>query len=167
MVMVVAAFGGIAKWFGSKRGGGDDDADGQGDDPIVKAIFKAFNTGDLDSLRDHIDKDCRVAINSIEVARDDSDHGFDLWSKGVNQVRDTFPDVHWELYDELSGKDDDKHKIAVRLVSTVTDDGQEQQFELAAFGVVDDKKLTEWHQVADQATYDWRREQTGADPLGK
>jgi hypothetical protein len=41
MVMIAAA----AKWFGSKRG--DDDEDVQGDDPIVRAMFKAVNLGDL------------------------------------------------------------------------------------------------------------------------
>jgi len=168
MVLVAAAVGGVAKWFGSKRGDGDDDdSGGQGDDPIVKAMFKAFNTGDLDDFKDLVDPDCRIAINSIEVTRGKKDRGFDLWSEAVNDLRDAFPDVHWELYDELSGKDDDTHKIAVRFVSTVTVDGEKHQFEVAGFGVVVDKKLKEWHQVADQETYDRRRQQTGEDPLGE
>jgi ketosteroid isomerase-like protein len=162
-MVLVAAVAGLATWFGSKRGGNDDDAKAPGDDPIVRAMFKAVNTGDLDDLKDLVDKDCRIAINSQELTRKDGslDRGFALWADAINDTRDTFPGFSWELYDELSGKDDDKHKLAIRFVSKVTVDGKDYEFEVAAFGIVEDKKLTEWHQVADQATYDRWREQTG------
>ena len=111
------------------------------DDPLVRAIFKAVNTGDLDDLKDLVDKACRIAINSQELTHNDGslDRGFPLWADAVNDTRDAFPGISWELYDE---------------------------FEVAGFGIVEDKKLTEWHQVADQATYDRWRERTGEDAVG-
>lgn len=168
MVMIAAAVGGLVKWFGSRRSEGDDDAAGPGDDPIVRAMFKAINHGDLDDLEACVDPNCRIGINSLEISRNDGelDRGFDLWADAIDDTRAAFPDVHWELYDELSGKDDDKRKIAVRFVSTLTVDGEQYQLEVAGFGIVEDGKLTEWHQVADQETYDRRRQQTGEAELG-
>ena len=165
MVMIAAGIGAAVKWFGSKRGDADDDV--QGDDPIVRAMLKAVNEGDLDGFKEHIADDCRIAINSIDVAREENlTNGWDLWADGINDIRTAFPDVHWELYDELTGKDEGKHKIAIRFVSTVTVDGETHDFEVGGFGVVEDEKLTEWHQVADMETYNLRRQQTGEDALG-
>jgi ketosteroid isomerase-like protein len=167
MVMIAAAVGGAVKWFGSRRGDDHDKQAGQGDDPIVRAMFKAVNDGDLDGFKEYVDSDCRLAINSLEVTRNTNvDRGFDLWADAINDARAAFPDIHWELYDELSGKDDDRHKLAVRFVSTVTVDGEKHEFEVAGFGRVEDGKLTEWHEVADQQTYNRRREQTGEEALG-
>ena len=172
MVMIAAGVGAAVKWFGSKRGDDDDGADGsdgdaQGDDPIVRAMFKAVNEGDLDGLKEHIGDDCRIAVNSTDVAREeDLTNGWDLWADALNDLRDAFPGAHWELYDELTGKDEGKHKIAIRFVSTITVDGQQHDMEVGGFGIVEDEKLTEWHQVADMETYNLRRQQTGEDALG-
>jgi limonene-1,2-epoxide hydrolase len=167
MVLIAAAIGGIAKWFGSERRGGDDEAQAPGDSPIVRAMFKAVNEGDLAGFKEHVDKNCRIAINSIEVTREGKlDHGIDLWADAINDMRATHPDLHWELYDELSGKDDGKDKIAIRLVSTVTDDGELQEFEVGGFGIVKDEKLVEWHQTADLEIYNQRRQMSGEETLG-
>ncbi|MGI9643140.1 MAG: nuclear transport factor 2 family protein [Acidimicrobiia bacterium] len=166
MVMIAAGIGAAVKWFGGRRDDADDDV--QGDDPIVRALFKAVNEGDLDGFKEHVADDCRIAINSIDVAREENlKDGWDLWADGLDDVRTAFPDVRWELYDELAGKDEGKHKIAVRLVSTVTVDGEKHDFEVAGFGIVEDKKLTEWHQVGDLETYNKRRMQTGEGALGQ
>lgn len=167
MVMIAAAIGGLVKWFGSRRDDGDDAGEGPGDHPIVRAMFRAMNEGDLEGLKDHIHEDCRIGINSIEVTREQNvDHGFDLWADAITDAREAFPGVKWELFDELAGEDDGKQKIAVRFVSRVTVDGDERDFEVAAFGIVEDDKLTEWHQVADQQTYDRRRTATGEEAIG-
>ena len=164
-MVMIAAVGAAVKWFGSKRGGDDDSP---GDNPIVKAMFKAINEGDLDGFKKYVGDDCRIAINSIDIAREEKlTNGWDLWADAINDIRTAFPGVHWELYDELAGKDEGKHKIAVRFVSTVTVDGDEHDMEVACFGIAEDDKLTEWHQVADQTTYDRRRQQTGEDALGE
>jgi hypothetical protein len=167
MVMIAAGVGAAVKWFGSRRrGDGDDSDDAQGDDPIVRAMFKAVNEGDLDGFKKYIGDDCRIAINSIDAAREeDLTNGWDLWADGINDLRDAFPGANWELYDELTGKDEGKHKIAIRFVSTIKVDGEEHDMEVAGFGVVEDKRLTEWHQVADMETYNQRRTQTGEDAL--
>jgi hypothetical protein len=167
MVMVAAAIGGLAKWFGSRRSDDGDPLE-QGDNPIVRALFRAVNEGDLDGLRDRIDDNCRIAVNSIEVTREgDLDKGFDLWADGINDMRSTYPDVEWELFDELSGEDDGKQKISIRLVSRITVDGELQEFEIGGFGIVSDAKLTEWHQTADLETYNQRRQMSGEDSLDR
>lgn len=164
MVMIAAGIGAAVKWFGSRRDDSDDDA--QGDDPIVRAMFKAINDGDLDGFKKHVEDDCRIAVNSIDVAREENlTNGWDLWADAIGDLRDAFPDVRWELYDELTGKDEGKDKIAIRFVSTVTVDGEAHDMEVACVGVVEDKKLTEWHQVADMETYNRRRQHTGEDAL--
>lgn len=166
MVMVAAAAA-AAKWFGSKRKG-DGDGDDPGDSPIVRALFKAVNHGELDDLKGLVDKGCRVTLNSYDIVRNDDvlDRGPELFADAVSDMRKANPDVEWELYDELSHTDDGEHKIAVRFVSKSTVDGAMDELEVAAFGIVHDKKLTEWHQVADMDTYNARRQQTGEDAVG-
>ena len=150
--MIAAGIGAAVKWFGSRRDKADDDT--QGDDPIVRAMFKAFDEGDLDDLKNHVADDCRILIDSIDLAREEHlAAGWGLWADAINDLRDAFPDVHWELYDELTGKDEGHQKIAIRFVSTVNVDGEAQDLEVAGFGMVEDMKLTEWHQVADMETY--------------
>jgi hypothetical protein len=166
MVMVAVAAAAV-KWFGSKRG--DDDDDVQGDDPIVQAMFKAVNLGKLDDLEDLVNDDCKMTLNSYELTRNDGqlDRGPKLWADAINDLRQANPEVRWDLYDELTGKDEGKHKIAIRFVSTVTTDGETEQMEVACYGIVEHKKLTEWHQVADTETYDRRRRETGEDAVGE
>jgi hypothetical protein len=166
MVMIAAAIGGLVKWFGSTRRGDDEEAQGPGDNPIVRAMFRAVNEGDLDGFKSYVANDCRIAINSVEVTREsDLDHGFDLWADAISDARSSDPNIHWELYDELSGKDDGKDKIAIRLVSTMTVDGERQEFEVGGFGIIDDGRLVEWHQTADLETYNQRRQMTGEDAV--
>ena len=165
-MVMIAAVAGAVKWFGSRRKG-DEGATGQGDDPIVKALFKAVNQGDLDDFLALVDDDCRISVNSYEITRNGMlDRGPKLFGDALGDMRTASPDVHWELYDELSGKDEGKHKIAIRFVSTATIDGEKDELEVACWGVVEDDKLTEWHQTADQESYDRRRQRTGEDALG-
>lgn len=166
MVMIAAA-GAAVKWFGSRRKG-DDDATGQGDNTIVKALFKAANHGEFDDLLALVDDACRISINSEELTRNDGalDRGPELFADALGDMRTGAPDVRWELYDELSGKDDDDHKIAIRFVSSSTVDGAKDELEVACWGVVKNDKLTEWHQTADQESYDLRRKRTGEDAVG-
>jgi hypothetical protein len=165
MVLVMAA-GAAVKWFGSKRDDAGDDV--QGDAPIVRAMLKAVNEGEIDELKKLIDDDCTIYINSEQVARneEDLDRGPDLWDDALSDLRAADPNVRWELYDELAAKDEGEHKIAIRLVSTITIDGEKDEFEVACFGIVKDKKLTEWHQVADMETYNRRRAYTGEGEVG-
>ena len=167
MVMIAAAVGAAVKWFGSTRDDADDDV--QGDDPIVRALFEAVNEGKIDDLKKLIDDGCTIWVNSEQVARNDGslDHGPDLWDDAISDLRTAHPDVRWELYDELTGKDEGEHKIAIRFVSKVTIDGTQDENEVACFGIVEDKKLTEWHQVTDMENYNQRRADTGEDAVGE
>ena len=127
MVMIGLAVGAVAKWFGSRRGDADDEV--QGDDPIVRAMFKAVNLGEYDDFLDLVHDDCRIYVNSYEIARNDNnlDHGPELWADAFTDLRDV-EKMHWELYDELTGKDEGKQKISVRIVSTWTIDGIEEDY---------------------------------------
>ena len=88
-----------------------------------------------------------------------------LMLEAINDLRLNLPDIHWELYDELSGKDQGDDKIAIQFSSRCTMDGAEVDFDIAAFGVVQDKKLIEWRQVADLETYEAHRAATVRPPL--
>ena len=165
-MVIIAAVAAATKWYGSRRKG-DEGATGPGDDPIVKALFKAANQGELDDFLGLVADDCRVSVNSYELTRNGTlDRGPKLFADALGDMRAASPDVHWELYDELTGKDEGKHKIAIRFVSRATIDDVEDELEVACWGVVEDDKLTEWHQTADQESYDRRRERTGEDALG-
>mgnify|MGYP001812101108 FL=1 len=163
MVMIAAAIGLAAKKFGSKRDDADDDV--QGDDPIVRALFKAMNLGDTDDLMDLVHDDCTITMNSYEVTRNDGklEKGPSLWADAIADARRTYPDIHWELYDELTGKDEGKQKIAIRFVSSVTVKGKADDWEVSGFGIVEEGTLSEWHQVSDLETYKRRRTATGED----
>lgn len=167
MVLIAAAIGLAAKRFGAKRDDADEDV--QGDEPIVRALFKAVNLGLTDDLTNLVRDDCTITMNSYQVTRNNGalDHGPALLADAITDIRRTYPDVHWELYDELSGKDEDKQKIAIRYVSSVTVDGKKDEWEVSGFGVVEDGKLAEWHQVADLETYNVRRSEMGEDAVVK
>ena len=93
MVLVAAGIGAAIKWFGSSRRDAGDDA--QGNDPIVRAMFKAVNEGDLDGFKEHVADDCRIAINSLDVAREEEiTDGWKLWEDAINDARDAFPGIH-------------------------------------------------------------------------
>ena len=164
MVMISIAVGAIAKkFFGKKR----DDAEGdvQGDNAIVRAMFRAVNTGDDADLRERLHPELRVYVNDYPVTDAVRDHGPLLLVEAVSELRANLPDIRWELYDELAGKDEGKQKLAVRFSSMSTIDGDEVDFSVAGFGVVEDDKLIEWRQVADLATYEVHRAAAHRPPI--
>ena len=136
MVLIAAAIGLAAKKFGSKRD--DSDKDVQGDNPIVRALFKAVNLGETDDLMDLVSDDCTFTMNSYQVTRIAGalDRGPKLLADAITDSRRSLLDVHWELYDELGGKDEGEQKIAIRFVSSATIDGQKEDWEVSAFGIV-------------------------------
>lgn len=164
MVMITIAAGAVAKkFFGTGRK--DSDQEVQGDHPIVRAMFQAINTGDDDALRDCLDPELRVYINDYPVTDHVRDHGPMLLLEAMNDLRLNLPDIRWELYDELSGKDDGAEKIAIRFASKSTLGGAETDFSVAGFGVVQDGSLIEWRQVADLETFEAHREAAHRPPI--
>ena len=160
-MVMVAAVGAAVKWFGNRRSDADDEV--QGDDPIVRAMFKAVNEGSIDDFTKLVDDHCTIWVNSEQLARNGNTliEGPELWDDAFRDLRTAYPDVRWELYDELTGKDEGKQKIAIRYVSTVTVDGDTDEYEVACVGIVENKKLIEWHQVTDLESYNRRRAETG------
>ena len=164
MALISVAVGAVAaKFFGKKRSDSDEEA--QGDHPIVRAIFLAVNTGEDGDLRDLLHPELRLYMNDYPVPDPVRDHGPMLILEEINDLRLNLPDIHWELYDELSGKDQGDEKIAIRFSSKCTMDGAEIDFSVAGFGVVQDGKLIEWRQVADLETYEAHRAATVRPPL--
>lgn len=83
---------------------------------------------------------------------EDLEHGFDLWADGITDARPVDHDLRWEL----SGKD----KIAVRLVSMMTVEGENHEFEVGGIRIADDGRFVESHRTADLETCN-RRQMTG------
>ena len=164
MVMISIAVGAVAaKFFGKKRTDADEDV--QGDHPIVRAMFRAINTGEDNDLRELLHPDLRLYVNDYPVVDHVRDHGPMLVLEAFNDLRLNLPDIRWELYDELSGKDEGEQKIAIRFSSQSTLDGVEVDFSIAAFGIVRDEQLIEWRQVADLETFESHREAAHRPPI--
>ena len=164
MALISVAVGAIAaRFFGKKRDDADEDA--QGDHPIVRAMFLAVNTGEDGDLRDLLHPELRLYMNDYPVPDPVRDHGPMLMLEEINDLRLNLPDIHWELYDELSGKDQGDDKIAFRFCSTCMMDGEQVEFSVAAFGVVQDDKLIELRQVGDLEMYEAHRAATVRPPL--
>ena len=163
MVMISLAVGAIAtKFFGKKR---HDDEGGQGDHPVVRAMFLAVNTGEGGDLRKLLHPDLRVYLNDYPVLSPGFDHGPMLILDAIDDLRRTLPDVHWELYDELTGEDQGDEKIAIRFSSTYESSSETIAFSVAGFGLVRDDQLIEWRQVADLDTYETHRASAHRPPL--
>ena len=103
-MVMVAAVGAAVKWFGNRRSDADDEV--QGDDPIVRAMFKAVNEGSIDDFTKLVDDHCTIWVNSEQLARNGNTliEGPELWDDAFRDLRTAYPDVRWELYDELTGK---------------------------------------------------------------
>ena len=164
MALISVAVGAIAaKFFGKERDDADEDA--QGDHPIVRAMFLAVNTGEDGDLRELLHPEFRIYMNDYPVPDPVRDHGPMLMLEAIHDLRLNLPDIHWELYDELSGKDQGDEKISIRFSSKCTMDGAEVDFSVAGFGVVEDDKLIEWRQVGDLETYEAHRAAVVRPPL--
>jgi ketosteroid isomerase-like protein len=158
MVLIATAVGAAFKFFGSDRDDADDDV--QGDHPTVRALFRAVNTGDFTELEDVIHEDCEAYANGYRLKSDSADCGPELMIATLKTIREELDDYAWELYDELSGKDDGIEKLAIRFVSSATIGGEHHEVEVAGFATIDDK-LAEWREVLDMTLSNERREAAG------
>lgn len=160
MVLISMAIGFVAtRFFGKDRD--DADQDVQGDLPFVRAAFAAMNEGEFDALRELIDDGCRVYANGHRLQRGSFDLGPEVIVGTIQAFRDELPDLRWELYDELAGKDDGVAKVAFRFVSSATVDGKVHQVEVAMFIILEDGKAIEWREVLDMTLANERRTAAG------
>jgi ketosteroid isomerase-like protein len=164
MVLISMAIGVVAKkFFGSRHRDADEDV--QGDHPVVRAIFGAMNTGDFDGFEDIVDEECRVYANGHRVESETVDRGPELLVGTMRAFREAFPDIRWELYDEVTEKAHKTEKVAIRFVSHATIEGEERQIEVAVFATVEDKKLFEWREVLDMTVANLHRTAAGLAPI--
>lgn len=159
MVLIATAIGAAFKYFGDDRDDASDDA--QGDHPIVRALFRAVNTGDFTGVDDLVDEDCEAYANGYRLNSDSADRGPDLMVETMKTFRDELDDYAWKLYDEVSGKDDGIEKLAIRFVSSATIDGEHHEVEVAVFARIEDDKITEWREVLDMTLSNQRRQAAG------
>lgn len=143
------------KFFGSKK----EDTDGAiGEHPVVRFLFAALTTGNIDTTDEMVDPGFRGYANGHPVFEPSDGNGPEQFNKNIEYWRSTVPDLSVDLYDELSEKGKEKtERIAIRFVftGTITAAGVEESFETeaAAFLTVIAGKLVEWRIVVDQAFF--------------
>ena len=158
-LLISAAILAIKK-HGDKSDDADDDV--QGEHPATRFLFRAANAGDYEGIEDVVDDDFGAYANGYAMLSEETDRGpdllvglFDYWGQAI-------PDMRWELYDEVSGKQKDKSELVTfRFVATGTIAGAKHDIELAAFVRVIDKKMTEMRLVTDLTIFNEYRAAVG------
>ena len=143
------------KFFGNKK---EDDEGAIGEHPVVRFLFAAMTTGNVDATEEMVDPDFRGYANGYPVFDPSDGNGPEQFNKNIEYWRSAVPDLAVDLYDELSEKGKEKtEKIAIRFVftGTMTTAGDEERFEAeaAAFLTVTKDKLVEWRIVVDEGFF--------------
>ena len=143
------------KFFGNKK---EDDEGAIGDHPMVRFLFDALVTGNIDATDEMVDSDFRGYANGYPVFDPSDGHGPEQFDENIEYWRTTTPDLSVDLYDELSEKGKDKTEtVAIRFVftGTITSAGVEEPFETeaAAFLIITKGKLIEWRIVVDEGFF--------------
>jgi len=150
----------IYKAFGHKSDDADEDA--QGEHPVTRFMFQAMNSGDFEGAEEIAADDLRAFANGYPLLMEEAEQGPALLEAVFTNYRMALSDVRWELYDEAFQKQPDKSELlALRFVSVQTVDDQPREIEIAAFGRIEDKKLTEWRLVVDLTIFNELRVAAG------
>ena len=150
----------IYKAFGHKNEDADEDA--QGEHPVTRFMFKAMNSGDFEGVEDIVADDLRAFADGYPLLMEEAEQGPALLEALFTNYREALSDVRWELYDEAFQKQPDKSELlALRFVSVQSVDDQPHEIEIAAFGRIEDKKLTEWRMVVDLTIFNELRVAAG------
>jgi len=142
------------KFFGNK----EDDEGAIGEHPVVRFLFDALTTGNIEATDEIVDPNFKGYANGYPVFEPSDGNGPEQFDKNIGYWRSTVPDLSVDLYDELAEKGKDKtEKIAVRFVFTGTMGaaGVEESFETeaAAFLTVVNDRLVEWRIVVDEGFF--------------
>lgn len=141
------------------------DLHAQGDHPVVRALFGAMNTGGFERLDGVVEDECEVFANGYRLEQGESQEGAGLLVESLRAFHDNFPDLRWQLYDEVQEKEGDKETIAIRFVFSATIDDRPHRTEVAAFLAVEDERLSAWREIVDMALANARRAAIGLDPI--
>ena len=156
------------KFFGSKK---EDDEGTIGDHPMVRFLFDALTTGNIDATDEMVDPDFRGYANGYPVFDPSDGQGPEQFNENIEYWRATTPDLSVDLYDELAEKGKGKtENIAIRFVfsGTLTAAGVEEPFETeaAAFLTIAKDKLVEWRIVVDEGFFRDLRDAMGLTSPG-
>ncbi len=156
------------KFFGDKKEG-DDGAIGE--HPVVRFLFDALTTGNIDATDEMVAPDFRGYANGYAVFDASDGNGREQFNKNIEYWRITAPDLSVDLYDELAEKGKDKtENVAIRFVfsGTLTTAGVEEPFETeaAAFLTLAKDKLVEWRIVVDEGFFRDLRDAMGLTSPG-
>lgn len=143
------------KFFGSKE---ENDEGVIGDHPVVRFLFDALTTGNVDATDEMVGPDFKGYANGYPVFDPSNGNGPEQFEENIEYWRTTAPDLSVDLYDELAEKGKEKtEKIAIRFVFTgtlTTAEGEEPfETEAAAFLTVAKDKLVEWRIVVDEGFF--------------
>ena len=142
------------KFFGNKK---EDDDGAIGEHPVVRFLFAAMTTGNVDATDEMVDPDFRGYANGYPVFDPSDGNGPEQFNKNIEYWRMTAPDLSVDLYDELAEKGEEKtEKIAIRFVFTGTMTSAEDkpfETEAAAFLTVAKDQLVEWRVVVDEGFF--------------
>ena len=106
------------KFFGNKK---EDDEGAIGEHPVVRFLFAAMTTGNVDATEEMVDPDFRGYANGYPVFDPSDGNGPEQFNKNIEYWRMTAPNLAVDLYDELTEKGKEKReKIAIRFVFTGT-----------------------------------------------
>lgn len=158
--LLIAAAAFAIKKFGNKSDDADEDV--QGKHPATRFLFRAANAGDYDDVEDAVGEDFQAYANGYAMLAAETDRGPALLVDLFDYWRQAIPDERWELYDEVSGKQEDKSElVSLRFVAGGTIDGTVHDIEIAAFIRVVDKKITEMRLVTDLTIFNEYRAAIG------
>lgn len=93
--------------------------DRQADDAVrlMRSTFDAFNVGDLEACMARMEPDFIINLAGVPPMR-----GRETWRRGVDVMRQGFPDIHADI-DDIFGSGD---RVAVRLTFRGTHMGEFQ-----------------------------------------
>lgn len=147
---------GYKKFFGNKE---ENDDGTIGEHPVVRFLFDALTTGNIEATAEMVDPDFRGYANGYPVFEPGNGNGPDQFIKNIKYWREAIPELSVDLYDELT--EEAKHKtehIAIRFVLTgsMVYAGNEEPFEseAAAFLTTVEGRLLEWRIVVDEAFFE-------------
>jgi hypothetical protein len=142
------------KFFGNKK---EDDDGAIGQHPVVRFLFDAMTTGNVDATDEMVAPEFRGYANGYPVFDPSDGNGPEQFNKNIEYWRTTAPDLSVDLYDEVAEKGKEKtENIAIRFVFTGTMTKAEDktfEAEAAAFLTVAKDKLVEWRIVVDEGFF--------------
>jgi ketosteroid isomerase-like protein len=158
--LLIATAALIMKKFGSRSDDADEDV--QGSHATTRALFQAADSGGYDDLDGLASEDFRAYANGYPMFAEEHDQGPELLVGIFDYLRKAVPNVRWELYGEVAGKQPDKSEsVAIRFVARGTIEDAEHDIEIAAFVRIVGRQMAELRLVTDLTAFNVYRAAIG------